>query len=128
MSKLHASFWESSLHVPLLRLWQGRFRIVGKIYTMSEPKENYTYGTVSTSFPSPLYCCLFKLLIWTEFFYTLRKNNQIESISLCTLRQRGLQRGQREVLQNISHKKPQDYAFVTSVIRFYIMVHCSVFL
>ena len=56
MSKLHASFWESSLHVFLFWLWQSHFRTVGKISTLLEPKENYTIGTASTLFPGPLYC------------------------------------------------------------------------
>ena len=40
--RLHTSFWESSLHVFLFWLWQGRFRTVGKISAMLAPKENYT--------------------------------------------------------------------------------------
>ena len=42
MSKLHASFWESSLHVFLFWLWQGHFRTVGIISTILELKGNYT--------------------------------------------------------------------------------------
>ena len=57
MSKLHASFWESSLHVFLFWLWQGHFRTIGKISMMPELKENYTLSTASTLLPGPLYCC-----------------------------------------------------------------------
>ena len=42
MSKLHASFWASSLHVFLFWLWQGRFRNISKISTIPELKEYYT--------------------------------------------------------------------------------------
>ena len=49
-------------------------------------------------------------------------------ISFCTHCQQGLWQGKRELLQNHSHKKIQDYTFVTSATRFYIMVHCNVFL
>ena len=42
MSKLHAPFLQSSLHVFLFWLWQDRFRTFEKISTMPEPKENYT--------------------------------------------------------------------------------------
>ena len=57
MSKLHAPFWDSSLHVFLFWLWQGRFRTIGKIFTMPEPKENYTHGTASISLRARPYCC-----------------------------------------------------------------------
>ena len=40
--KLHASFWESSLHALLFWLWQGHFRAVSKMSRMPEPTENYT--------------------------------------------------------------------------------------
>ena len=46
MSKLHTSFWERSLHVFKTFCFSCdrtiRFRMISKISTMPEPKENYT--------------------------------------------------------------------------------------